>query len=483
MVIRYANPSSLTTKPGKNLLLCVTGPLRENAFIFCHFTMKYIGNYQIIGLLGRGGMGRVYKVLRPELGRIMALKLLDPNDLLEDLMGRKEIERQFVNEARIMGHLSHPNIASVWDTGRDHRGRLFMVMEYYCQNLGTIIGETYRVEAPSRPLGPSRVFRYARDILDALDRLHHAGIIHRDIKPFNMMVTGEDRIKVIDFGLSRLRGERRDKAPSNLKIGSPYYTAPEQEDDPEKADHRSDIYSAGMGIYRMLTGRLLADSETPNLESMLPDGQWDDFFARCLDHDPGNRFATIAEMKKALEDLYLSWQENQEAVCRLVDDPMPTLSADHEKNLRAEPIRTGPVAADTAFDLDELARPRHHVVNRFESHPTGWLDRATGLTWARSPSPFPLNREEAGTYIEHLNQNRPESKHPWRLPTVEELITLIQPKIRPEDLCIPTIFDTDGKWFWSADTRTFTQAWFVDLDNGYVAGQDRTCLFHVLAVY
>jgi serine/threonine-protein kinase len=65
---------------------------------------------------------------------------------------------------------------------------------------------------------------------------------------------------------------------------------------------------------------------------------------------------------------------------------------------------------------------------------------------------------------------------------VEELITLIQPKTQPEDLCTPTIVDTGRKWFWSADTRTFTQAWFVDLENGYVAGQDRTCLFHVLAV-
>lgn len=451
-------------------------------FIFCLFTMKYIGNYQIIGLLGRGGMGKVYKVLRPELGKIMALKLLEPNDLLEDLMGSEEVERQFVDEARIMGHLSHPNIASVWDMGRDHRGRLFMVMEYYCQNLGTIIGETYQVEDPSRALGPSRVFRYARDLLDALDRLHHAGIIHRDIKPFNMMITGQDRIKLIDFGLSKLRGENQHNAPSNLKIGSPYYTAPEQEDDPRTADHRSDIYSAGMVIYRMLTGQLLMDYTDRHVDGSLLDTTWDAFFAQCLNHDPVKRFASITAMKTALETLHLDWEERQQNICRLLPETESTHQADDYGKLRSFPIRTGPVSGDKAFEVDHLARPLHHVVNHFDSLSHGWKDQATGLVWSNSPSPFPLSWDEAGTYLDQLNEDRPASESPWRLPTVDELITLIQPKTTPEDLCTPAIFDTDRKWFWSADTRTFTAAWFVDLENGYVASQDRTCLFHVLPV-
>ncbi|GAU09242.1 protein kinase domain-containing protein [Desulfoplanes formicivorans] len=442
--------------------------------------MKYINQYQIIGLLGRGGMGRVYKVLRPELGKIMALKLLDPNDMLEDLMGREEIERQFIHEARIMGRLSHPNIASVWDTGRDDQGRLFMVMEYFCQNLGTIIGETHRVEDPCRPLPPSRVFHYAMDMLDALARLHYAGIIHRDIKPFNMMITGEDRIKLIDFGLSRLRGEPHHKGPSNLKIGSPYYTSPEQEADPSRADHRSDIYSAGMVIFRMLTGRLPMHPEDRDLNGLMLDNIWDDFFSRCLHPDPDKRFASAMDMKKALEQLRQSWETSQQAICRLLPEsfspPRPGLPA----SPRRVPVRTGPVAASKVFPVDALARPQHHVLNVFEAQgQDGWKDGATGLTWSKSPSPFPLTWEEARTYLDGLNQGAHQT---WRLPTVDELITLIQPKAHPEDLCTPTIVDTGRKWFWSADTRTFTQAWFVDLENGYVAGQDRTCLFHVLAV-
>ena len=475
-------PASISGKAGKKSLSSASLRLcAKTSFIF-FFVMKYIEKYQIIGLLGRGGMGRVYKVLRPELGKIMALKLLDPNDMLEDLMGREEVERQFIHEARIMGHLSHPNIASVWDTGRDHKGRLFMVMEYFCQNLGTIIGETYLVEDPSRPLGPSRVFRYGHDMLDALARLHHAGIIHRDIKPFNMMVTGRDRIKLIDFGLSRLRGENHHDGPSNLKIGSPYYTAPEQEKDPATADQRSDIYSAGMVIFRMLTGRLLMQPEDRELGGLLLDNEWDDFFSRCLHHKPEKRFDSALEMQTALEKLRRIWEESQEAVCRLVPDPQPISNADQYEELRSEPIRTGPVSANTIFHVDELARPLHHVVNHFDQIPSGWHDRATGLTWAESPSPFPLTWDEARAYLERLNQNAPPSTTPWRLPTVEELITLIQPKTNPEDLCTPTIFDADKKWFWTADTRTFTQAWFVDLENGYVAPQDRTCLFHILPV-
>ena len=442
--------------------------------------MKYINQYQIIGLLGRGGMGRVYKVLRPELGKIMALKLLDPNDMLEDLMGREEIERQFIHEARIMGELSHPHIASVWDTGRDDQGRLFMVMEYFCQNLGTLIGETYRVEDPCRPLAPSRVFQYAMDMLDALARLHHAGIIHRDIKPFNMMITGEDQIKLIDFGLSRLRGEAHHKGPSNLKIGSPYYTSPEQEADPARADHRSDIFSAGMVIFRMLTGRLPMQPEDQHLSGLLQDKAWNEFFSLCLHPDPDKRFASAMDMKTALEQLCQSWEASQQAVCRLLPQSLSAPRPGPAVSPRCVPVRTGPVVASKAFPVDALARPQHHVPNAFEAQgEEGWKDGATGLIWAKSPSPFPLTWEQARTYLDDLNQGGSQT---WRLPTVEELITLIQPKAHPEDLCTPTILDTNRKWFWSADTRTFTQAWFVDLENGYVAGQDRTCLFHVLAV-
>ena len=443
--------------------------------------MKYIGKYQIIGLLGRGGMGKVYKVLHPELGKIMALKLLAPNDMLEELMGTHEVRRQFIHEAKIMGGLSHPNIASVWDLDQDEKNRPFMLMEYFCLNLGTVIGETYRVEDASRPLGPPKVFQYGREILAGIARLHHAGIIHRDIKPFNMMITGQDQIKLIDFGLSKLRGER-DNGPSNLKIGSPYYTAPEQEDDPQKADVRSDIYSVGMVLYRLLTGRLLMKPGDRDFDVPFFDNAWDDFFGHCLAWDPAQRFASATEMLAALHEQHAVWTKEQEAVCRLAPETAPRNPTAEPAVLRSTPIKTGPVKPETVFTVDSLARPLTHTVNDFIPTPEGWLDQSSHLEWQRQPSPFPLTWEEAREYLQTLNQKEPSAPIPWRLPTVEELLTLVQPTAEVEDLCTPTIFDPEKKWFWSSDTRTFISTWFLDLASGYVAAQDTTCLFYVLPV-
>ena len=443
--------------------------------------MKYIGKYQIIGLLGRGGMGKVYKVLHPELGKIMALKLLAPNDMLEELMGTHEVRRQFIHEAKIMGRLSHPNIASVWDLDQDEKNRPFMLMEYFCLNLGTVIGETYRVEDASRPLGPPKVFQYGREILQGIARLHHAGIIHRDIKPFNMMITGQDQIKLIDFGLSKLRGEK-DTGPSNLKIGSPYYTAPEQEDDPQKADARSDIYSAGMVIYRMLTGRLLMKPGDRDLEIPFFHNAWDDFFEHCLHWDRKKRYTSAEEMLNALTTLQKIWENNQETVCRLLPESGTKTILAGSTPLRSIPVRTGPVTPETVFNVDVLGRPKTHVSNEFVQTPEGWRNQITGLEWAAQPSPFPLTWEEGQAYIDELNSTETGKDTAWRLPTVEELLTLVQPKNNPEDLCTPTVFDQTKKWLWSADTRTFTASWFLDLENGYIAAQDRTCLFYVLPV-
>ena len=443
--------------------------------------MKHIGKYQIIGLLGRGGMGKVYKVLHPELGKIMALKLLDPNEMLEKLMGTQEVRRQFIHEARIMGHLSHPNIASVWDLDQDDQHRPFMVMEYFCLNLGTLMGETYRVEDASRPLGPPKVFQYGRDILQGISRLHHAGIIHRDIKPFNMMITGQDQIKLIDFGLSKLRGEK-DTSPSNLKIGSPYYTAPEQEDDPQKADARSDIYSAGMVLYRMLSGRLLMKPGDKDLDVPFFNKEWDNFFEHCLHWDRKKRYTSAADMLDALEHLQKIWKNNQETVCSLLPASKTETIFAQSTFLRSQSMRTGPVKPETVFDVDILARPTTHVTNDFVQTSEGWLDQTTRLEWCTHPSDFPMKWEEGQTYIEGFNKGKPKTHTVWRLPTIAELLTLVQHKDNPEDLCTPKVFDPTKKWLWSADTRTFTASWFLDLENGYVASQDRTCLFYVLPV-
>jgi serine/threonine-protein kinase len=216
--------------------------------------MKKIGKYEICGLLGKGGMGRVYKVRIPLIGKVVALKLLWPHPVLMHLMGEEKVKSDFVTEAETMASLRHPHIVSVWDF-HDSDELTFFVMEYYCNNLGLMMGETYRVEEPSRPLSVDKAIHYSRQVLRGLSRLHEAKIIHRDIKPYNMLITDEDTIKISDFGLSKLRGESF-RGPSNLKVGSPYYAAPEQEEDPDQVDARADIYPVGVMLYRMLTGSL-----------------------------------------------------------------------------------------------------------------------------------------------------------------------------------------------------------------------------------
>ena len=140
--------------------------------------MKKIGKYEICGLLGKGGMGIVYKARVPVIGKVVALKLLSPHPNLVALLGKEEIRRNFVTEAMTMASLRHPHIAAVWDF-HDSDNLTFFVMEYYCNNLGTMIGETYRVEEPSRTVAVDKAIDYTRQILVGLSRLHEAHIVHR----------------------------------------------------------------------------------------------------------------------------------------------------------------------------------------------------------------------------------------------------------------------------------------------------------------
>ncbi len=182
--------------------------------------MKQIGRYELIGRLGRGAMSTVYKAKAPVTGRIVALKILQPrNDLFADLVGEERLKEMFVEEARIMGAVQHDHVAKILDCD-EHEGQPFMVLEYFAHSLGALIGEAYQVEAPSRIISAVKTKTYLVQILKGLERLHFNNIIHRDIKPFNLMLTSDDRVKIIDFGLSRVRGEEK-VAISGMQVGSP----------------------------------------------------------------------------------------------------------------------------------------------------------------------------------------------------------------------------------------------------------------------
>lgn len=443
--------------------------------------MRYIAQYEIRGLLGRGGMGAVYKVRHPKIGKILALKRLEPQQALISLLGPDEIKRRFLAEAETMGRLRHKHIATVWDLV-DTPEQTFFLMEYFCQSLGDLIGETYDLEAPSRQLGVDKAVFYTRQTLIGLSRLHAAGIVHRDIKPFNLLLTEDDAIKITDFGLSRLRGETF-PGPRRLRVGSPYYTAPEQERNPDLAEPRSDLYSAGVMLHRLVTG-LLPLTQSPRPREVNPDldDAWDVFFQKAMNKDPKARFDHAEAMLDALDDLYAGWRKTNDRLCRL----HPPAGAQTKKTPhppRKIGIKTTPKQAFNTFGLDNLWRPRVYTASRFRTNNEGLaVDPAAGLTWQTSGSEFPLTRAEALDYINGLNQRKWGGFKNWRLPTVEELITLLRPPHHAGDQCLEPIFDPEKNNLWTIDTRSALAAWYINTDLGFVAWQDFTCYFYVRAV-
>jgi serine/threonine protein kinase len=446
--------------------------------------MKKIGKYQVCGLLGRGGMSSVYKVRMPVTGKIAAVKLLAPHPHLVALLGLEAIRARFMGEAITMARLRHPRIVDIWDLD-EHEGRPFFLMEYYCNNLGLIMGEGYRVEDPSRQLSLDKAIHYGRQILEGLARLHQADIIHRDIKPYNVLVTDEDTVKITDFGLSRLRGEAF-RGPSNLLVGSPYYAAPEQEKNADQADARADLYALGVILYRMLTGMLPGERPPPpsTLNAIL-DGDWDTFLARALEPHPAQRFCSAREMLGTLESLNSSWQARKLQVCQQQPVSLPGRAPPpaSRRPLRRQSIKVGPRQAQTAFAIDDLGRPRHYPAGDFYHNGDGSVtDRSSGLLWQQAGSDYPLPWKEALDYVHQLNRSGFAGRSQWRLPTVEELLSLVTEVPRAGDVCLEPIFDSTQRWLWSSDRRSFTAAWYVSVDMGFVSWQDFSCYYFVRAV-
>jgi serine/threonine-protein kinase len=452
--------------------------------------MRTIGKYEILGLLGKGGMGAVYKVRLPGAGRIMALKLLAPREHLVDLLGDDEVTRRFMDEARALGELEHPNIVRVCDCD-EHRGRPFFVMEHYCDDLSVLIGEADRVEAPTRRLRLPRAVSYARQTLAGLARLHHAGIVHRDIKPGNLLITDADRIKIADFGLSAVRG-RGAKGPRSLKIGSPFYCAPEQERDPAAAGPPADLFSASVTFERLLTGLIPKEpgqrTTKPSRLNADLDADWDAFFEKGRRPNPKDRFQSAKDMLAALDALFSAWSERIDAVCRLEEGPEYfgkhlVFVRPAPGSLRAGPLKVGPAQARQAFAVDMLARPKPYLENDFADNGDATVsDAASGLMWQKGGSEYPVNYAEARDHVWQLNETAFAGYADWRLPTIAELLSLIRPEPKRGGHCLPPALDPVARRLWSADARSHVSGWFADVDTGFIGFADHTCRLGARAV-
>jgi serine/threonine-protein kinase len=444
--------------------------------------MNTIGKYKICGLLGRGGMSKVYKVQLPVIEKIVALKLLDPDPLLADLIGRPKIRELFISEAKKLANLRHPHIVEIWNFD-EADGKPFYLMDYYFNNLATLIGETRWTDRPSRIIKLDKAIGIVSQILSGLACLHHAGIIHRDIKPFNILLTDLETVKICDFGLSKLRGEKV-SVPSNLNVGSPWYAPPEQEDNPNQVDSSVDLYATGVTLYRMLTGKLPAPSpERPGKFNPDLDDDWDAYLLKSIARHPGDRFSSAIDMLNELQRLEAAWKQRKDNFCLIAERPISKIKLPQPIRLRTTPLKIAPAEAGKAFNVDDLWRPEHYVQNDFNTDTDELvLDAATGLVWQQAGSEYPLTWHQAAAYVESLNQQQYAGYQRWRLPTVDELMSLLTETPHGEDFCIAPIFDPCQRALWSCDRRSFTAAWYVSVDMGFVSWQDFSAYYYVRAV-
>lgn len=262
-----------------------------------------LGDYEILSVLGAGGMGQVYSARNIISGRVEAMKILLP-----DFAAEPELAARFTAEIRILAGLEHPNIAQL-RTAFQFENRLVMVMEF-------VEGVTLEKRATESPIPLDEVFNYSSQVLAALSYAHSKGVTHRDIKPANIMITSHGQVKLMDFGIAKSTTDLQLTRPGTT-MGSVYYMSPEQVRG-GTVDARSDIYSFGVTLYEMLTGRKPFQADTAytvlnaqlnqapeppmRINSSIPP-ELNGIVLHAMAKAPEGRFQTAEEFRTALRNL------------------------------------------------------------------------------------------------------------------------------------------------------------------------------------
>ncbi len=316
-----------------------------------------LGGCRIDGLLGRGGMGVVYRAQHQALDKRVALKLL-----AEHLESDPAFVKRFVREAQAAARIEHPNVVQVLNVAEEN-GQHFIVMQF-------VDGESLdRLLEKDGKLAPVMATRIARDVAAGLEALHDQGIVHRDIKPANILVGKDGGIKITDFGLARDVKVKSGQTVSGAFMGTPEFVAPEQVMGPA-VDHRADLYSLGVTYYFMLAGALPFEALSPvgmatqqvkaepiPLEGRVPDldPRMAAIVTRLLRKDPKDRFQDAGELKGALEAIL-----GPAAPAPAAPPPPPTRTMPMRPHRFAPPA--APAAAAPAPVAEILAGPRKRVV-------------------------------------------------------------------------------------------------------------------------
>jgi len=311
-----------------------------------------VGDYEVIGHIGAGGMGRVYKVRSIISNRDEAMKVLLP-----DLNSEHELAERFIVEIRTVAALEHPNIAQL-RTAFQFQNQLIMIMEF-------VEGSTLEKLAAESSLAVDRVLDYATQTLSALSFAHSHGVIHRDIKPANIMITTHGQVKLMDFGIAKNADEMHLTRPG-MTIGSVYYMSPEQVRG-GAVDARSDLYSLGITLYEALTGRkpFQADTSFSVLNAHLNEApvppiqvnpalspELNRIILRALEKNPSDRFQTAQEFHDALKALI------EPAVARPAAQPIAQVPGYMPvSNFAGGPSATASFSPVSAASVPPVAQP------------------------------------------------------------------------------------------------------------------------------
>ena len=260
---------------------------------------QIISHYEVIEKLGGGGMGVVYKARDTKLGRIVALKFLPPH-LSADAVAKN----RFIHEAKAASALDHANLCTIHEIGETTDGRLFIVMAYYA-------GETLKAKIARGPLLLDEAVAYTVQMAQGLAKAHTRGIVHRDVKPANVMVTDDGVVKILDFGIAKVADVQMTQTGATL--GTVAYMSPEQAAG-QRVDHRTDLWSLGVVLYEMLTGTRPFQGEHPEvilnaIRHKRPDPvtttrrevppALEAVVMKCLEKDVGTRYQNAAELHAA----------------------------------------------------------------------------------------------------------------------------------------------------------------------------------------
>ncbi|HUR81224.1 MAG TPA: protein kinase, partial [Thermoanaerobaculia bacterium] len=326
-----------------------------------------LGPYQIINLIGEGGMGSVYRAKDTRLGRDVAVKVLT-NVAFSD----RERLLRFEQEARATGMLNHPNLLTVYDVGRDEQDNPFLVTEL-------LEGETLRSRLERGALSPRKAVDAALQMAQGLAAAHDKGIVHRDLKPDNIFLTRDGRLKILDFGIAKLTSRAGADGPTfemaatepGMVMGTVGYMSPEQVRG-EAVDHRSDIFSLGTIFFEMLTGArafkrnsavetlsAILKEDPPDLTDLLPTAPpaLERLLRRCLEKDRDQRFQSARDLGFNLDTLAaMSGTSTLSGVPRQPAHPTPAPS--QIPPTQKMPLATPPTVRTTARPVQKPKRRR-----------------------------------------------------------------------------------------------------------------------------